>query len=319
MVDQLIPLTNIQDPKNKEDLHVSIDLPFVELVELRNRYAAIIRENYEGIIAKWIGIIKNNYLYLEGVIDFDDLTETSRGYLQRLESFVSKGTENNNLLEDPSFKNYLEERIEFYVKHGMPAYVPPAYFLALKEVMSQLLNNYFQADLQMLLYSLEMNTNLLEPLAHLSCKAFVEYQEEMIRQQAKAIAELSTPVIQLWDQILALPLIGTIDSARAKQIMENLLNQIVKTKSSQVVIDITGVPIVDTGVASRLMRTVEAARLLGAECILTGISPVIAQTLVTVGINLGNIQTRATLKNGLESALSNLNMLIKSASKGESK
>jgi anti-anti-sigma regulatory factor len=134
--------------------------------------------------------------------------------------------------------------------------------------------------------------------------------EEQLKAQAKAIEELSTPVIQLWDGILALPLIGTIDSTRAKQIMENLLSEIVNSKSSQVVIDITGVPIVDTGVASRLMRTVEAARLLGAECILTGISPVIAQTLVTVGVNLGNIKTQGTLKNGLESALKNLNMQV---------
>jgi rsbT co-antagonist protein RsbR len=298
---------------------VTIDLPFVELVELRNKYAAIIRGNREEITANWMKITRKKFQDLEGVIDFDDLTETSCGYLERLESFVSRGGENYNLAEDPSFKSYLDNRIEHYVKNGMPAYVPPAYFLALKEIMSDFLNRYFQTDLPMLLSVLEMNTILLEPLATISCKAFVEYQEEMIKQQAKAIAELSTPVIQLWDGILALPLIGTIDSARVKQIMENLLNQIVKTKSSQVVIDITGVPIVDTGVASRLMRTVEAARLLGAECILTGISPVIALTLVTLGINLGNIQTRATLKNGLESALNNLNMLITSGSKGETK
>jgi anti-anti-sigma regulatory factor len=143
--------------------------------------------------------------------------------------------------------------------------------------------------------------------------------EEQIKEQAKAIEELSTPVIQLWDGILVLPLIGTIDSARAKQIMENLLSEIVQTKSSQVVIDITGVPIVDTGVASRLMRTVEAARLMGAECILTGISPIIAQTLVTIGVNLGSIKTGATLKNGLESALKNLNMRVITNGNGNSK
>lgn len=143
--------------------------------------------------------------------------------------------------------------------------------------------------------------------------------DELLKEQAKAIEELSTPVIQLWDDILVLPLIGTIDSARAKQIMEDLLSEIVKSKSSQVVIDITGVPIVDTGVASRLMRTVEAARLLGAECILTGISPIIAQTLVTVGINLGNIKTGTTLKNGLESALKSLNKRVINNGNGDSK
>jgi len=134
--------------------------------------------------------------------------------------------------------------------------------------------------------------------------------EAQLEEQAKAIAELSTPVIQLWEGILALPLIGKVDSARAKQIMENLLNKIIKTQASQVVIDITGLPIVDTAVASRLMRTVDAARLLGAECILTGISPIIAQTLVTIGVDLGRITTLATLNMGLESALKNLNMHI---------
>ncbi|MDD2498859.1 MAG: STAS domain-containing protein, partial [Desulfitobacteriaceae bacterium] len=155
-----------------------------------------------------------------------------------------------------------------------------------------------------------LNKDLLDPMALYTYKVIVHAREDIIRQQAMDIAELSTPVIQLWDGVLVLPLIGTIDSARAKQIMENLLNEIVKTKSSQVVMDITGVPVVDSGVADRLMRTVEAARLLGAECILTGISPVIAQTLVMVGVNMGGIQTRGTLRTGLELALSNLNLQV---------
>ncbi|MHB8124136.1 MAG: STAS domain-containing protein [Desulfitobacteriaceae bacterium] len=296
---------------------MAIDLSFVELIELRNKYGSIIKEQREEIVKKWMKLLKQNYPDIGTTTDLVLLTETSCGYLQRLELFITKESEDLNLLGDPVFKSYLDEQIEYYVRHGMPAYIPPAYFLALKEVMSELFNDYFHADSSMLIASLELNKCLIEPLAHNSCRSFVEFRENMIKQQAKAIDELSTPVIQLWDGILALPLIGTIDSARAKQIMENLLNEIVKTKSSQVVIDITGVPIVDTGVASRLMRTVEAARLLGAECILTGISPVIAQTLVTVGINLGSIQTRATLKNGLESALNNLNMRIAQISKGD--
>ncbi|HWQ71389.1 MAG TPA: STAS domain-containing protein [Desulfitobacteriaceae bacterium] len=295
-----------------------IDLPFVESIELRNKYAGILKEHRDEIVERWMKKLSDSYPELEDTTDIDFLKETSCGYLQRLGSFVVKESNKVDILEDPPFKSYLDEKIEFYVKQGMPAYIPAAYFLFLKDIMNELLNNnFFHADPTFLLASLELNTGLIEPLAHTSCKSFVEYRETMIKQQAKAIDELSTPVIQLWDGILALPLIGTIDSARAKQVMENLLNEIVKTKSSQVVIDITGVPIVDTGVASRLMRTVEAARLLGTECILTGISPVIAQTLVTVGINLGSIQTRATLKNGLESALNNLNMEIVTIGKGD--
>jgi rsbT co-antagonist protein RsbR len=289
---------------------VTIDLSFVELIELKNKYGNIIKEQREQITVSWIELLKKNYPDIEETVNLTNLTETSRGYLQRIEAFIARETNEISLSADPEFKNYLDEQIEHYVKNEMPAYIPPAYFLSFKEIMWNLLNDYFSDNPALLFTALELNQSFIEPLAHVSCRSFVEYRENMIKEQAKAIDELSTPVIQLWDGILALPLIGTVDSARAKQIMENLLSEIVKSKSSQVVIDITGVPIVDTGVASRLMRTVEAARLLGAECILTGISPVIAQTLVTVGVNMGSIKTRATLKNGLESALKNLSMQV---------
>jgi anti-anti-sigma regulatory factor len=286
------------------------DLSFVELIELKNKYGSLIKEQREQIVEKWHGLLRQTYPDVEETVNLTHLQEASCGYLQRIEVFIARETNEVSLFTDPDFKSYLDEQVEHYVENKMPAYIPPAYFLALKEVMRNLLNDHFSADLTLLLAALELNKSFIEPLAQVSCRSFVEYRENMIKEQAKAIDELSTPVIQLWDGILALPLIGTIDSARAKQIMENLLSEIVKLKSSQVVIDITGVPIVDTGVASRLMRTVEAARLLGAECILTGISPVIAQTLVTVGVNLGSIKTRATLKNGLESALKNLTMRV---------
>jgi rsbT co-antagonist protein RsbR len=295
------------------------NLSFVELIELKNRYGNIIKERREQIVKSWIELLKHYHPDVEDTVNLTNLTETSCGYLQRIEAFIARETNEIDLLADPNFKSYLDEQVEHYVKNEMPAYIPPAYFLALKEVIRKLLNVYISDNPSLLIAAMDLNKNFIEPLAQVSCRSFVEYRENMIKQQAKAIDELSTPVIQLWDGILALPLIGTIDSARAKQIMENLLNEIVKTKSSEVVIDITGVPIVDTGVASRLMRTVEAARLLGAECILTGISPIIAQTLVTVGINLSSIQTRATLKNGLESALNSLNMRVIINSNGDVK
>jgi rsbT co-antagonist protein RsbR len=298
---------------------VALDLSFVELIELKNKYGYIIKEQREQIAENLIELLKQKYPDVEDTVNLTNLRETSRGYLIRIEAFIARETNEVSLLADPGFKSYLDEQIEYYVKNEMPAYIPPAYFLSFKEVILNLLNDNFSDNPSLLLAALDLNKSFIEPLAHVSCRSFVEYRENMIREQAKAIDELSTPVIQLWDGILALPLIGTIDSARAKQIMENLLSEIVKSKSSQVVIDITGVPIVDTGVASRLMRTVEASRLLGAECILTGISPIIAQTLVTVGVNLGSIKTRATLKNGLESALKNLNMQVTLNVNGESK
>jgi len=134
----------------------------------------------------------------------------------------------------------------------------------------------------------------------------VEKQQSMIqrlRDQQKVVLELSTPVIQVWDNVLVLPLIGSVDSARAQQIMENVLVKIGETGSKVIIIDITGVPIIDTLVASHLIKTVSAARLLGAKTIITGINPEIAQTLVHLGVDLEEIATKSNLAMGINSAL----------------
>jgi anti-anti-sigma regulatory factor len=125
---------------------------------------------------------------------------------------------------------------------------------------------------------------------------------ELVRKQSQAILELSTPVIQVWDDILVLPLIGTIDTARAQQIMENLLEAVVKGRAAVVIIDITGVPVVDTKVANHLIKTIQATRLLGAEAVVTGVSPHNAQTLVRLGVDLTSVTTRSSLQAGLRLA-----------------
>lgn len=126
---------------------------------------------------------------------------------------------------------------------------------------------------------------------------------EQLRQQQEVVLELSTPVIRIWDQVLVLPLIGSVDSARAQQIMENVLLKISETNSSVVIIDITGVPVIDTMVASNLLKTVSAARLLGARTIITGINPEVAQTLIHLGVNLADISTQSNLAKGIQQAL----------------
>lgn len=134
----------------------------------------------------------------------------------------------------------------------------------------------------------------------------VEKQQQMIqrlRDQQQVVLELSTPVIQIWDQVLVLPLIGSVDSARAQQIMENILVKISETSSRVIIIDITGVPVIDTLVASHLIKTVNASRLLGTRTILTGINPEIAQTLVHLGVDLSQITTKSNLARGIAAAL----------------
>ena len=132
---------------------------------------------------------------------------------------------------------------------------------------------------------------------------YVRRQMDIITKQREAMLELSTPVIQVWQGILTLPLIGTIDSFRARQVTEQLLDRITQTQATFVILDITGVPIVDTNVANHLIKTIRAASLLGTHCILVGIGPEIAQTLVRLGVDLSGIETRGTLQDGLELAL----------------
>jgi rsbT co-antagonist protein RsbR len=135
----------------------------------------------------------------------------------------------------------------------------------------------------------------------------------VIRRQGEEMLELSTPVIQLWDGVLALPLIGTLDSARTQIVMESLLQQIVATRSPIAILDITGVPTVDTLTAQHLLKTVAATRLMGAECIISGIRPQIAQTIVHLGVSLGDIVTKASLADALRLALGKLGQTITSA------
>ncbi|RMD95214.1 MAG: PAS domain S-box protein [Calditrichaeota bacterium] len=134
--------------------------------------------------------------------------------------------------------------------------------------------------------------------------------QAIIKRQQQELMELSTPVIQIWDDILALPLIGTLDSARTQVVMENLLNQIVQTSASIAILDISGVPTVDTLVAQHLIKTVNAARLMGAECIISGIRPEIAQTMVHLGIDLSNIITKSSMKEALRLAYEKLNFQV---------
>ena len=138
----------------------------------------------------------------------------------------------------------------------------------------------------------------------------IQDQQKTILQQQEDLMELSSPVSKVWDNLLILPVIGTLDSQRTQIMMENLLQKIVSTGCTTAIIDITGVPTVDTQVANHLLKTVTAARLLGAECIVSGISPAIAQTIVHLGINLSNILTKATMQSAMIYAMKKNEQLV---------
>ncbi|MFI2645308.1 STAS domain-containing protein [Streptomyces sp. NPDC018610] len=144
---------------------------------------------------------------------------------------------------------------------------------------------------------------LLDELGLLTTEAYVRTREEIISAQAEQLLELSTPVVKLWNGVVGVPLVGTLDSARTQVVMEKLLQTLVDTDSTHAIIDITGVPTVDTQVAQHLLKTVVAARMMGAQCTISGIRPQIAQTIVALGIEFGDIPTNASLSDALRQAL----------------
>jgi rsbT co-antagonist protein RsbR len=160
-------------------------------------------------------------------------------------------------------------------------------------------------------------TELLDGLGLFTTEAYQVAREAVIARQAEEMLELSTPVVKLWDGVLALPMIGTLDSNRTQVVMETLLQNIVETESQIAIIDITGVPTVDTLVAQHLLKTVAAAKLMGADCIISGIRPQIAQTIVHLGIALGEVTTKATLADALKEAFRRVGVDVHRAPPGE--
>jgi rsbT co-antagonist protein RsbR len=159
------------------------------------------------------------------------------------------------------------------------------------------------ADVDELVATLWSATRLIDGLGLFTSDAFLRSREEVIRRQQDELIELSTPVVKLWQGVVAVPLIGTLDSARTQVVMENLLERIVETDSAIAIIDITGVPTVDTLVAQHLLKTVTAARLMGADCIISGIRPQIAQTIVHLGLDLSEVVTKSSLADAVVIAL----------------
>jgi rsbT co-antagonist protein RsbR len=152
--------------------------------------------------------------------------------------------------------------------------------------------------------------NLLDTLGLYTTEVHQKRRDEVIHRQQQELMELSTPVVELWDGILALPLIGTLDSARTQVVMESLLERIVETSARIAIIDITGVPTVDTLVAQHLLKTIAAARLMGADCVISGIRPQIAQTIVHLGVDLGTVITKATLAEAFRIALQRSSLTV---------
>lgn len=209
-------------------------------------------------------------------------------------------------LDRPGYKSVREFLSELSRSRSRLGFTPSEtalFILSLKRPVFGALQRAFADDAAGVAEGLWLATELLDNLGLYTLETFMEAREEVIKAQQSDMLELSTPVVQLWDGIVALPLIGTLDSNRTSIVMETLLQVIVQTRSEIAIIDITGVPTVDTQVAQHLLKTVSAARLMGADCIISGIRPQIAQTMVHLQIDLGNVITKATMAEALRTAM----------------
>jgi len=184
------------------------------------------------------------------------------------------------------------------------------FVLSLKQPLFTMMRQELEGDPRKLADEMWVATTLLDKLGLFTTEEYQKGREEVIRRQQQELLELSTPVVVLWEGVLALPLIGTLDSARTQVVMESLLEKIVETGAGIAIIDITGVPTVDSLVAQHLLKTVSAARLMGADCIISGIRPQIAQTIVHLGVNLTDVITKSSLADAFAVALRRAKMAI---------
>ena len=215
-------------------------------------------------------------------------------------------TERDANIESPGWSDVramLEHLSRVRTTQGCSPSETASFVFSLKKPVFACLRRELSGDAQALADETWSTTELLDKLGLYTAEIYQKTREELINRQQQEMLELSTPVVKLWEGILALPMIGTLDSARTQIVMESLLQSIVETGSALAIIDITGVPTVDTLTAQHLLKTVAAARLMGAECIISGIRPQIAQTIVHLGVDLGDVITKASLADALALAL----------------
>jgi rsbT co-antagonist protein RsbR len=211
-------------------------------------------------------------------------------------------------------RDFLGEFSHKRVAMGFTPGETAAFIFSLKQPLFARMRQELGRDPELLGDEMWTATLLLDQLGLYTTEIYQKSREEVVRRQEKEMIELSTPVVELWEGILALPVIGTLDSSRAQVVMESLLSRIVETGSSYAIIDITGVPMVDTLVAQHLLKTISAARLMGAECIISGIRPQIAQTIVHLGVDLQGVTTKSSLADAFALVLARRGLTVRSVS-----
>jgi rsbT co-antagonist protein RsbR len=270
---------------------------------MKSTTSGIFSKKKKQLFENWMQIQLQDEGIREDLLSNDELRSQSEELLTALLKALQG--DNAEDINAPEFEQILEILSGISISRARQGFSPREtgmYILSLKEALIRLLETEFKNDSKKLYEESYKLNKLMDSLNIVTFETFIKGREEVILRQTDEITEISTPVIKVWDGILALPIIGTLDSARTQVVMENLLVEIVETGSSIAILDISGVPAVDSLVAQHLIKTVSATRLMGAECIISGIRPEIAQTIVHLGIDLTGITTKATLASALKLA-----------------
>ena len=257
----------------------------------QGRMAAYLRDHQDKVVGRW------SELVVAGLRGRSSPAEVRRE-LEDLYSLVIRALSGADEQATGELRAALAELSRSRARNGFSPTETALAVFALKDAVYELVADTAELAPEYLVFSRTM-----DDLGLHTFETYAAAREEIIADQAEAMLELSTPVIRLWEGVIAVPLVGTLDSARTQLVMEKLLETLVATGADHAVLDITGVPTVDTEVAQHLLKTVSAARLLGAECIVSGIRPQVAQTIVSLGIEFGDIATKATLADALTHAL----------------
>jgi rsbT co-antagonist protein RsbR len=275
--------------------------------------------NEQEVLAEWVQLQLASAALRSDLMKENELRAQSREFINLFRTAIGSGAAFS--LTAPEWAGACEFLGTISRSRAVQGFTPSetaTFVLSLKQPLFVRFRKQLEGDPAALADALWMSTVILDKLALYTTEVFLKNREDVIYRQQQELLELSTPVVELWSGILALPLIGTLDSARTQVVMESLLQAIVRTGAGIAIIDITGVPTVDTLVAQHLLKTVAAARLMGADCIISGIRPQIAQTIVHLGVDLSEVSTKATLADAFTLALRKTGSSLFTAAKAES-
>lgn len=273
--------------------------------EVAAQLARLMEAQQEVILDAWVEQVAATWQGQQPQpVDQAALRQQSRELLAQLLVTLRGGVARDWLpAPDSELARLLTEISETWAKQGLAAAQTALYVLTLKRVVIGCYQTAATGDLDTFAHGVEILDSLLDRLSLLAVERLEAARERLIKQQSLSLLELSTPVVKIWDRMILLPLVGVIDTARARQITETLLDAIAAAEAQVTIVDITGVPVLDTAVAGHLMKTINAAQMLGTHVVLTGMSPEGAQTLVKLGVTLGDVTTRASLRAGVTEGL----------------